>query len=66
MDADHVVLGAGADLHTVAHEEAHVVQQRSGVQLKGGVGEVGDAYEQQADEVADRVVRATLSIAHSR
>jgi hypothetical protein len=30
---NHVVLGGGADLHTVAHEAAHVVQQRSGVQL---------------------------------
>ncbi|HEX3477729.1 MAG TPA: DUF4157 domain-containing protein [Kofleriaceae bacterium] len=54
---DHVVLGDQADLHTVAHEAAHVVQQRGTVQLKGGVGEVGDAYERHADEVADRVVR---------
>ena len=54
---DHVVLGEDADLHTVAHEAAHVIQQRSGVQLKGGIGEVGDAHERQADEVADRVVR---------
>jgi len=54
---DHVVLGAGTDLHTVAHEAAHVVQQRGGVQLAGGVGEVGDAYERHADAVADKVVR---------
>ena len=54
---DHVVLGEGSDLHTVAHEAAHVVQQRGGVQLKGGVGAVGDPYERQADEVADLVVR---------
>jgi hypothetical protein len=53
---DHVVLGRGADLHTVAHEAAHVVQQRGGVQLKGGVGAVGDRYERHADAVADRVV----------
>ncbi|HSS01015.1 MAG TPA: DUF4157 domain-containing protein, partial [Kofleriaceae bacterium] len=53
---DHVVLGEKADLHTVAHEAAHVVQQRSGVQLKGGVGKVGDTYEQHADAVADKVV----------
>ncbi|HEX8109909.1 MAG TPA: DUF4157 domain-containing protein [Kofleriaceae bacterium] len=53
---DHVVLGEGADLHTVAHEAAHVVQQRGGVHLKGGVGAVGDHYEQHADAVADRVV----------
>lgn len=53
---DHVVLGRGADLHTVAHEAAHVVQQRGGVQLKGGVGAVGDPYERHADAVADRVL----------
>lgn len=45
------------DLHTAAHEAAHVVQQRAGVHLKGGVGESGDAYERQADAVADLVVR---------
>src|SRR6185436_12779811 len=52
---DHVVLGK-TDLHTVAHEAAHVVQQRGGVQLKGGVGQAGDVYEQHADAVADKVV----------
>jgi len=30
-DGDHVVLGASTDLFTVAHEAAHVVQQRGGV-----------------------------------
>lgn len=54
---NHVVLGDGTDLHTVAHEAAHVVQQRRGIQLKGGLGEVGDVYERQADEAADCVVR---------
>ena len=44
------------DLHTAAHEAAHVVQQRSGVRLKGGVGQAGDAYETHADTVADAVV----------
>jgi hypothetical protein len=55
---NHVVLGATPDLHTVAHEAAHVVQQRGGVQLQGGVGKAGDAYERHADAdaVADRVV----------
>lgn len=53
-----VVLGeGGGDLHTVAHEAAHVVQQRGGVALKSGVGEVGDRYEQHADAVADLVVQ---------
>jgi hypothetical protein len=43
-------------MHTVAHEAAHVVQQRAGVQLKGGVGAAGDVHEQHADAVADAVV----------
>jgi hypothetical protein len=54
---NHVVLGGQTDLHTVAHEAAHAVQQRGGVQLKGGVGTAGDVYEQHADAVADAVVR---------
>ncbi len=55
---DHVVLGdKGSDLFTVAHEAAHVVQQRGGVQLRGGVGAVGDHYERHADEVASHVVQ---------
>jgi cell wall-associated NlpC family hydrolase len=53
---DHVVLGSKSDLHTAAHEAAHVVQQRAGVHLKGGVGQAGDAYERHADAVADKVV----------
>jgi len=40
----------------VAHELAHVVQQRAGVSLKGGVGESGDRYEQEADAAARAVV----------
>ena len=48
---------AKADLHTSAHEAAHVIQQRNGVHLSGGVGSAGDPYEQHADAVADRVVQ---------
>jgi len=44
------------DLKLAAHEAAHVVQQRRGVQLKGGVGEENDVYERQADAVAEKVV----------
>jgi hypothetical protein len=53
---DHVAFRGAPDLHTAAHEAAHVVQQRAGVHLKDGVGSTGDEYEQQADAVADRVV----------
>lgn len=52
-----VAFASQPDLHTAAHEAAHVVQQRAGVQLYGGVGQAGDAYEQHADAVADAVVR---------
>src|SRR5262249_37858278 len=54
---EDVAFGGAADLHTAAHEAAHVVQQRAGVHLKKNVGEEGDAYEQHADAVADQVVR---------
>jgi len=54
---NHVAFAGAPDLHTAAHEAAHVVQQRAGVQLLGGIGEVGDRYEQHADEVAAHVVR---------
>lgn len=54
---DRVAFAGAPDLHTAAHEAAHVVQQRAGVSLPGGVGQASDAYEQHADAVADRVVR---------
>ncbi len=51
-----VAFKGAPDLHTAAHEVAHVVQQRQGVQLKAGIGRSGDSYEQHADRVADLVV----------
>ena len=53
---EHVAFAGTPSLHTAAHEAAHVVQQRGGVQLAGGVGREGDAYERHADAVADAVV----------
>jgi hypothetical protein len=53
----HVAFASPPSFHTVAHEAAHVVQQRGGVQLKGGVGESGDAHEQHANAVADAVMQ---------
>ena len=52
-----VAFAGQPSLHTAAHEAAHVVQQRAGVSLQGGVGRAGDAYEQHADQVADLVVQ---------
>jgi len=51
-----VAFGDAPDLHTAAHEAAHVIQQRGGVQLSGGIDRPGDMYEQHADAVADAVV----------
>src|SRR5262245_20974277 len=59
---NHVAFASVPDLRTTAHEAAHVVQQRTGVHLKSGVGETGDAYERNADEVADRVVRGESAV----
>jgi len=53
---DHVAFAAPPDLHTTAHEAAHVVQQTRGVNLRGGVGQADDTYERHADQVADAVV----------
>src|SRR5262249_34290158 len=45
------------DLHTPAHEAAHVGPQRAGLPLKDGIGPGGDPHEQNADAGAHRVVR---------
>jgi hypothetical protein len=44
------------DLHIAAHEAAHVIQQRGGVNLNGGIGHAGDRHEQNAECVAKEVV----------
>lgn len=51
-----VAFDGAPDLHTAAHEAAHVMQQRGGVQLKAVGGGAGDVFERHADAVADRVV----------
>jgi hypothetical protein len=60
---EQVAFAGSPSLHVVAHEAAHVIQQRAGVQLKGGIGERGDRYEQHADAVADLVVQGKSSAA---
>lgn len=51
-----VAFASAPDLHTATHEATHVLQQSAGVQLKGGVGQVGDEHERQADAVGDAIV----------
>jgi hypothetical protein len=53
---NQIAFGRAPDLHLVAEEAAHVVQQRAGVSLAGGVGKPDDAYEHHAHAVADAVV----------
>jgi hypothetical protein len=60
---DHVVLPAAPSLHTTAHEVAHVLQQREGVSLLGGVGSAGDPYEREADALADGIVAGETGVA---
>lgn len=53
---DAVAFVGWPDLHTAAHEAAHIIQQRHGVELAGDVGRADDVYERHADRVADVVV----------
>jgi Domain of unknown function (DUF4157) len=46
-----IALAAAPTRDLIGHEAAHIVQQRAGVALEGGVGDAGDAYEQHADDV---------------
>jgi hypothetical protein len=43
------------DVFTVAHEVAHVLQQRAGVQLNDGIGVAHDCYEMHANAVATQI-----------
>lgn len=54
--SDLVAFRESPDLHTAAHEAAHVVQQRGGA-VSAALDTPGDALEQHADAVADAVVR---------
>jgi len=59
---ERVAFRSVPSLHTAAHEAAHVVQQRAGVQLADGVGQTGDKYEQHADQVANEVVAGRSAV----
>ncbi len=53
---ERVAFKDSPDLTLASHEAAHVVQQRAGVELDGGVGRRGDVHERAADTVAQAVV----------
>jgi Domain of unknown function (DUF4157) len=54
---DRIAFRGAPDLHTAAHEAAHVIQQRAGVAPAGLDGGAASAFERQADQIADAVVR---------
>jgi hypothetical protein len=49
--------GSSAGRELLAHELTHVVQQNDEIQTKLSLGQPGDVYEQEADEVARTVMR---------
>ena len=55
-NGEQVAFRTTPSLQTAAHEAAHVIQQRSGVTISGGLGTKADVYEQHANAVANRVV----------
>jgi hypothetical protein len=59
--AGHIAFAAPPNLRIAAHEAAHIVQQRAGLSLDGGVGRIDDRHERHADAVADRVMRGESS-----
>lgn len=55
---EHIVVGDSPSLHTLAHEAAHVVQQRNPqAGLGQGLSEPGQSSELHADAVASRVLQ---------
>ena len=55
---NHIVFGTDSpSKELVAHELTHTIQQRADIQYKGKTSESGDSYEQNANAVADRVVK---------
>ncbi len=59
--AGHIAFAGHPNLRLAAHEAAHIVQQRAGLNLDSGVGRIGDRHEQHANAVADRVMRGESS-----
>lgn len=52
-----VAFAAEPDVALAAHEAAHIIQQRGGASPSGGVGDSGDTWEKNAEEVAELASR---------
>jgi hypothetical protein len=59
---EDVAFAGTPDLRTAAHEAAHVIQQRAGVELAGGVGMPADRFERHAEAVAERVASGASAV----
>ncbi|MGN6108146.1 MAG: eCIS core domain-containing protein, partial [Kofleriaceae bacterium] len=59
---ERVAFRNSPDLRLAAHEAAHVVQQRHGLQLPRGEGVLGDPFERNADAIAARVVAGRSAV----
>jgi len=59
---ERVAFAQEPSLQEAAHEAAHVVQQRRGMDLPHGLGPAGDRHELEADQVA-RFVEARMPVA---
>ena len=57
-----VAFGDTPTLQDAAHEAAHYIQNLDATQLKGGVGETNDVYEQHADRVAEAVTKGESAV----
>jgi len=54
---DRIGFKNSPDLHLVAHEATHVIQQRRGYWPNKGMGRTNDVLEKHADRVADNVTK---------
>lgn len=59
---DHIAVGTGTDLLTIAEEAAHVVQQRGGNGPSGAISSESDSMEHHAKAVAQRVVAGKSAV----
>ncbi|MCG8416830.1 MAG: DUF4157 domain-containing protein [Proteobacteria bacterium] len=58
---EDVAFSGQPNLHTAAHEAAHVIQQRGAGKLPGGMERAADRHEHHADAVANLVVQGRSS-----
>ena len=66
MGSDIAFATPSPSVQLAAHEVAHVIQQKAGAGPASGVGQEGDAFEQEADAASETVARGGKSDLASR